>query len=188
MKPRTQYEETPHVYVRKLGMSTLYCPVDTPTILHFLPHSQRESQFPPPCSQTLRCVAADHGGMRDLKFSQQCCWRFKSPGMSRQVSSTWRSEESSCLYYVGHYSPKKKLSLPKGTRVYTEWCRHRRNVPQVFANQWGYHGIDPLTTNPFARKHCVHTATGRLLFDNMAVYFHEKRNITLCSYRLYLHV
>jgi hypothetical protein len=91
----------------------------------------------PPRSQTLRCTAVDHEGMRDLKFSQWCCWRFKSSGTSRRVSSTRRSEESSCLYYIRHYSPKKILSLPKRTRVYTEWWRHKRNVPQVFANQWG---------------------------------------------------
>jgi hypothetical protein len=129
----------------------------------------------PPCSQTQRCAAADHGGMRDLKLSQRWSWRFKSPETSRRVSSTRRPGEFSCLYYVGHYSPKERLSLPKRTRVYTEWCRHTRNVPQVFANQWRYHGIDPLTTNPFARKHCVHTTTDRLLFDNMAVYFHNKK-------------
>jgi hypothetical protein len=39
MKQRTQYEGTPHVYVGKLGMSTIYYPADTPTIVHFIPHS-----------------------------------------------------------------------------------------------------------------------------------------------------
>jgi len=142
----------------------------------------------PSRSQTQRCAAADHGGMRDLKLSQWWCWRFKSPGTSRRVSSTRRPEESSCLYYVGHYSPKERLSLPKRTRVYTEWCRLRRNVPQVFANEWRYHGIDPLTTNPLARKHCLRTATDRLLFDTMTVCFHDKKKIINWHYSMFLQI
>ena len=46
MKQRTQFEGTPHVYVCKLGMSTIYYPADTPTIVHFVLHSHWKSQFP----------------------------------------------------------------------------------------------------------------------------------------------
>jgi len=55
MKPRAQYKETPHVYVRKLGICTLYYPADTPTIVHFVPTPSGNLSPPVSSGSAMRC-------------------------------------------------------------------------------------------------------------------------------------